>query len=265
MFRWAPTSLQELSAAESDLLSCCNNVSTFNVQISNEQTYIHTAEIKARDENTPPTPDIPIVLCHGFGTGIGIWYRNYDGLAKGLSEGQRILAFDWLGMGLSSRPTFTCKGVDESERFFVDSMEEWRKKQGIAKMTLVGHSLGGYLATAYTAKYPDHVKHLVLASPVGVLPKPEEDPNKSKSMSWSMWTMRGIFRTLWSTGTTPQSLLRICGPWGPSMIQGYIDRRLPHINDAGDNEDGQKFLRAYLYHNAAVASSGAGIVFFYFA
>jgi cardiolipin-specific phospholipase len=54
----------------------------------------------------------------------------------------------------------------------VDALEEWRIKRGLDKFTLLGHSLGGYLAVAYALKYPGHLNKLILASPVGI----PEDP-----------------------------------------------------------------------------------------
>lgn len=44
---------------------------------------------------------------------------------------------------------------------------------GLAKMQLVGHSLGAYLATCYTLRYPERVSRLVLLSPAGVPRGPE--------------------------------------------------------------------------------------------
>eukprot|EP00983_Pelagomonas_calceolata_P013496 431739-Pelagomonas_calceolata.AAC.2 len=36
-------------------------------------------------------------------------------------------------------------------------------------MVLVGHSLGGYLSACYALKYPEHVEHLILVCPAGVV------------------------------------------------------------------------------------------------
>ena len=81
-------------------------------------------------------------------------------------------------MGRSSRPPFRIHAKDkegkiaEAESWFVDSLEEWRVEKGIDRFTLLGHSLGGYMAVAYALKYPGHLNKLILASPVGI----PEDP-----------------------------------------------------------------------------------------
>ena len=79
-----------------------------------------------------------------------------------------MYAVDWLGCGASERPAWTAKTVEEGERFFTESLEAWRLEQGIAgPIIVVGHSLGGYLAAAYSLHHPEAVEHLVLVSPAG--------------------------------------------------------------------------------------------------
>jgi pimeloyl-ACP methyl ester carboxylesterase len=54
--------------------------------------------------------------------------------------------------GGSSRPDFTCKSTEETEAWFIDSFEEWRKANNLSNFILLGHSLGGYVAAKYALK-----------------------------------------------------------------------------------------------------------------
>ncbi len=56
------------------------------------------------------------------------------------------------GNGMSSRPKFTVRGLRETEEFHVQCIEEWRRAMGMEKMTLLGHSFGGYMAACYALK-----------------------------------------------------------------------------------------------------------------
>ena len=117
-----------------------------------------------------------LVMLHGYGAGLGFFYRNFEAISR--AEGWKVFALDLLGMGRSSRPAFRIHAKDkegkiaESEDWFIDALEEWRIKRGLDRFTLLGHSLGGYLAVAYALKYPGHLNKLILASPVGI----PEDP-----------------------------------------------------------------------------------------
>ncbi|PQE31382.1 alpha beta hydrolase protein [Rutstroemia sp. NJR-2017a WRK4] len=117
-----------------------------------------------------------LVMLHGYGAGLGFFYKNFEGLSQ--VPGWKIYALDMLGMGRSTRPPFKISAKDqagkisEAENWFIDALEEWRILKKIDKFTLLGHSMGGYMATAYALKYPGHLNKLILASPVGI----PEDP-----------------------------------------------------------------------------------------
>lgn len=127
-------------------------------------------------ERTGEQADQNLVILHGYGAGLGFFYKNFEPLSR--PNGWHLYALDMLGMGRSSRPPFRIHAktreqqIREAEDWFIDSLEEWRKKKNIDKMTLVGHSMGGYMAVCYALKYPGRLNKLILASPVGI----PEDP-----------------------------------------------------------------------------------------
>ncbi|KAG0375516.1 hypothetical protein BGX24_008977 [Mortierella sp. AD032] len=205
---------------------------------------------------SPPAPgERAIVVCHGYGAGLAFFFRNYLSLSQ--IPNSKIYAIDWLGMGGSSRPAFHFKHtsktsikdvVRDSENFFIEGLEEWRQIQKIEKMVLVGHSLGGYLSTAYALKYPERVEKLILVSPVGIPENPEaqraplpEPPKEGDSTESSQPTrppspqttatnppppsswVRKLAMGAWERNITPQSIMRFTGPFGPSLdLNNYI-------------------------------------------
>lgn len=151
----------------------------------------------------PSAQRTPLVLVHGFGGGVGLWAMNVDILA----ENRTVYAFDVLGFGRSSRPQLS-SDPEEAEEQFVDSIEQWREKIGLNKFVLLGHSLGGYLASSYAIKYPSRVKHLILADPWGFPVKPTED-NINRHIPVWVKLLGAVLSPF-----NPLAGLRAAGPWG---------------------------------------------------
>jgi pimeloyl-ACP methyl ester carboxylesterase len=252
-----PTSTSQQLESLKNLLShfCKSDISFKTAKVSNGSlNYVEVVRrVEPREQSTvlnssTPTPDRhkrTLILMHGFGSGLGFFFNNYDDLSKSFD---RVIAVDWLGMGGSSRqsssstvsawcgsshpaPRFSVieqvynSGMIESSQklpstkaavdFFVDSLEEMREllvAEGTLKpddsLHLAGHSLGGYLAAQYALKYPKMIDSLILISPVGIPQQPARDTRtKSGQMSWGLYTAS----TAWAANFTPQSVVRMAG------------------------------------------------------
>ena len=225
------------------------------VQLKGKNRYLNEFSVERIGEEV----DNNLVMLHGYGAGLGFFYKNFEALSR--LAGWKLYALDMLGMGRSSRPPFSVKAKDregkarEAESWFVDALEEWRIKKGIDKMTLLGHSLGGYMAVCYALKYPGHLNKLILASPVGIPEDPYAvDDNASEPESSTMQSeftqsqgqstapakaqaqppkrkMPWWLTSLWDANISPFSLVRLSGPLGPRLVSGWTSRRFSHLPD----------------------------------
>lgn len=168
---WRPTSMSLLKSTEAKILSCIQNEvwSRFVTLPNQDRIWTLTLTNKTAHKPLEQAPKkTPLVMVHGFGGGVGLWIRNLDAL----SHSRPVYAFDLLGFGRSSRPPFPTDAALAEEQF-VNSMERWRESVGLENMILLGHSLGGYLATSYAIQHPSRVSHLILVDPWGFPEHPQ--------------------------------------------------------------------------------------------
>jgi cardiolipin-specific phospholipase len=222
------------------------------VKLSGKDRGIHEFSIERVGEDVQNN----LVMLHGYGAGLGFFYKNFEELSR--LPGWKLYALDLLGMGRSTRPPFRihakekAEKIREAENFFIDALEEWRVAKKIDRFTLLGHSLGGYMAVAYALKYPGRLNKLILVSPVGIpedpyavnedLPEPEtttiqneftanaadiQNPKtqvEAPRRPYPKW-----LTYLWDSNVSPFSLVRMGGPLGPSLVSGWTTRRFSHL------------------------------------
>ncbi len=94
-----------------------------------------------------------VVLLHGYLESLEIW----GDFMKELASRYRVLAIDLPGMGISQ-----VRGEVHTMEFLADVLKGVLDKQGIGRCFVVGHSLGGYVAEAFAAKYASMMQGLVL-------------------------------------------------------------------------------------------------------
>jgi proline iminopeptidase len=60
----------------------------------------------------------------------------------------------------------------------IQDIERIRLSLGLEKISMIGHSYGGFISALYAAEYPEHVQNLVLIAPAAVV----RMPNDAKSL-----------------------------------------------------------------------------------
>lgn len=98
----------------------------------------------------------PVLVCHG-GPGLDHTYLMPQ-MGK-LGKQARMIFYDQRACGLSGH--IVDSGMMRLDTFIAD-MEAIRQHLGLEKMSLLGHSFGGFLAMAYASRYPDRISHLIL-------------------------------------------------------------------------------------------------------
>lgn len=101
----------------------------------------------------------PLFLLHGSYTDT----RPYRNVCEALSDSYYVVIWDQRGCGLSER-------ITEEEFTLETAVEEINAMKEIyapnQKITLIGQSWGGGLATLYTSRFPENIKQLLLIEPM---------------------------------------------------------------------------------------------------
>lgn len=133
----------------------------FPVSILTLQTQNQTVEMAYMDVK-PATPNgATVVLLHGKNFGGAYWGRTATDLA---AKGYRVVIPDQIGFGKSSKPAqfhYTFQSLAGHTLALLD-------KLGVKKAHVLGHSMGGMLATRFALMFPDRCQSLVLVNPIGL-------------------------------------------------------------------------------------------------
>jgi pimeloyl-ACP methyl ester carboxylesterase len=107
-----------------------------------------------------------VILIHGLGDNIAVWQASI----AALSPKYRVIAYDQLGFGQSDKPIMAYRVGT-----LVDFLDGFMKALHIGRASLVGNSLGGWVAIDFALKYPEKVDRLVLVDSAGYAgwPSPE--------------------------------------------------------------------------------------------
>ncbi len=102
-----------------------------------------------------------VLLLHGKNFSGAYWHTTIEALSR---DGFRVVVPDQIGFGKSSKPAhfqYTFHALATHTRDLLAEL-------GIAEATVVGHSMGGMVATRFALMFPNLAHKLVLVNPIGL-------------------------------------------------------------------------------------------------
>ncbi len=110
----------------------------------------------------PTTPNgRTILLLHGKNFNAAYWEETIKALQN---KGFRVIAPDQIGFGKSTKPAqyqYSFHQLAANTKSILDSLK-------ISKVIVVGHSMGGMLATRFALMYREMTEKLILENPIGL-------------------------------------------------------------------------------------------------
>ena len=99
-----------------------------------------------------------VVLLHGLADDVGVW----GSVMPALAAKHRVIALDQVGFGRSDKPL-----LDYRAATFVDFLDGFLNELKIDRASLVGNSLGGWIAADFALAHPERIERLVLCNAAG--------------------------------------------------------------------------------------------------
>ncbi|WP_069659537.1 alpha/beta fold hydrolase [Arcticibacter eurypsychrophilus] len=155
-------SISTVAFAQTDTLSITlENVKyPYPVSFINLQTEGQDMRMAYMDVKAPNPNGKSVILLHGKNFG-GYYWTN---VIKALSDkGYRVIVPDQIGFGKSSKPFihYSFHLLARFNKQLLDSL-------GISRTAVLGHSMGGMLATRFALMYPGTTSKLLLENPIGL-------------------------------------------------------------------------------------------------
>lgn len=114
-----------------------------------------------------------LVFLHGFLENSNMW----SAFVPVLTKKNRVICIDLLGHGKTD-----CLGYVHSMELMAEAVEAVLKYLKLRRFTIIGHSMGGYVALAFAEKNPDALKGLVLVNSTALADSNEKKNSRNRAI-----------------------------------------------------------------------------------
>ena len=149
-----------------------------------------------------------VVLLHGFGEAGWVWNNQFDAL-----NGFQLIVPDLPGSGKSEMvEDMSMEGMAENIHFIL-------QQEGLEHCTMIGHSMGGYIALAFAEKYPSMLTGLGLFHSTAFADTEEKKMARKEGIKYiedkgALSFLKDFISSLYSSFTKEAN---------PSIIQAHIN------------------------------------------
>ncbi|HRN57707.1 MAG TPA: alpha/beta hydrolase [Agriterribacter sp.] len=100
----------------------------------------------------------PVVLVHGFGEDGRVWKHQRERLQSHF----HLIIPDLPGSGRSGMLSIAPEHAASAMEIYADGIKQVLDREAVKQCTLIGHSMGGYVALAFAHRYPERLNALGL-------------------------------------------------------------------------------------------------------
>ena len=145
-----------------------------------------------------------VALLHGKNFCAATWEGTINALRD---AGYRVIAIDQVGFCKSTKPAhyqYSFEQLAANTHALLGSL-------GISKVTIMGHSMGGMLATRYALAYPEGTEQLVSVNPLGL------EDGRAKGVPWTSIDdlYKAALNTTAESAREYQRTVYYAGTWKP--------------------------------------------------
>lgn len=126
------------------------------LKVQNQELQMAYMDVKPKNFNGKN-----ILLLHGKNFNGAYWKTTIEALT---AKGYRVIAPDQIGFGKSTKPEhfqYSFHQLAQNTKAILDELN-------ITKTAVLGHSMGGMLATRFALMYPEMTEKLILENPIGL-------------------------------------------------------------------------------------------------
>ena len=152
----------------------------------------------------------PVLLVHGFGEDHHIWDEQVQQLEKRF----RLILPDLPGSGDSEL------AADVSMENMAEALYFILQEEDLDSVVLIGHSMGGYVALAFTEKYPDKVKALGLVHSSAFADTEEKKATRRKGIEFIR--THGVHEFL--KGIAPNLFSSVSKETNPGLVSKLVNQ-----------------------------------------